>query len=130
MHYLTKDRRLCYAYNLLYISSCVNQKEKKKQQLIQKLLNKLSQMKIQSADQQVHLRCSLDTYLQTLVSLENILGKQPFCISSLLLQIQYNKVNDVCQPFFYNLDTILMAETQGFEPWEDFHPRRFSRPVH
>ena len=25
------DRRLCYAYNLLYISSCVNQKEKKKQ---------------------------------------------------------------------------------------------------
>ena len=23
-----------------------------------------------------------------------------------------------------------MAEEQGFEPWEDFHPRRFSRPVH
>lgn len=23
-----------------------------------------------------------------------------------------------------------MAEAQGFEPWEDFHPRRFSRPVH
>ena len=22
------------------------------------------------------------------------------------------------------------AEEQGFEPWEDFHPRRFSRPVH
>lgn len=22
-----------------------------------------------------------------------------------------------------------MAETQGFEPWEDFHPRRFSRPM-
>jgi hypothetical protein len=21
-----------------------------------------------------------------------------------------------------------MAEEQGFEPWEDFHPRRFSRP--
>jgi site-specific DNA recombinase len=24
----------------------------------------------------------------------------------------------------------IMAEEQGFEPWEDFHPRRFSRPVH
>ena len=24
----------------------------------------------------------------------------------------------------------VMAEAQGFEPWEDFHPRRFSRPVH
>ena len=24
----------------------------------------------------------------------------------------------------------VMAEEQGFEPWEDFHPRRFSRPVH
>ena len=23
-----------------------------------------------------------------------------------------------------------MAEEQGFEPWEDFHLRRFSRPVH
>jgi hypothetical protein len=23
-----------------------------------------------------------------------------------------------------------VAEEQGFEPWEDFHPRRFSRPVH
>ena len=23
-----------------------------------------------------------------------------------------------------------VAEAQGFEPWEDFHPRRFSRPVH
>ena len=25
---------------------------------------------------------------------------------------------------------IKLAEEQGFEPWEDFHPRRFSRPVH
>ena len=25
---------------------------------------------------------------------------------------------------------IKVAEAQGFEPWEDFHPRRFSRPVH
>ncbi len=24
----------------------------------------------------------------------------------------------------------MVAEAQGFEPWEDFHPRRFSRPVH
>ena len=24
----------------------------------------------------------------------------------------------------------MVAEEQGFEPWEDFHPRRFSRPVH
>ena len=23
-----------------------------------------------------------------------------------------------------------LAEAQGFEPWEGFHPRRFSRPVH
>ncbi len=23
-----------------------------------------------------------------------------------------------------------VAEEQGFEPWEDFHLRRFSRPVH
>jgi len=23
-----------------------------------------------------------------------------------------------------------MAEKQGFEPWVDFHLRRFSRPVH
>ena len=22
-----------------------------------------------------------------------------------------------------------MAGSQGFEPWEDFHPRRFSKPV-
>ena len=70
-------------------------------------------MKIQSADQQVHLRYSVDTYLQTLVFLENILGKQPFCISSLLLQIQYNKINDVCQPFFYNLDTIFYGGDSG-----------------
>lgn len=24
---------------------------------------------------------------------------------------------------------VIMAGSQGFEPWEDFHPRRFSRPV-
>lgn len=29
-----------------------------------------------------------------------------------------------------NALSIVMAEAQGFEPWEDFHPRRFSRPVH
>ena len=29
-----------------------------------------------------------------------------------------------------NINGVWMAETQGFEPWEDFHPRRFSRPVH
>ena len=29
-----------------------------------------------------------------------------------------------------NVLSIVMAEAQGFEPWEDFHPRRFSRPVH
>ena len=28
------------------------------------------------------------------------------------------------------MPNIKMAEEQGFEPWEDFHPRRFSRPVH
>lgn len=28
----------------------------------------------------------------------------------------------------YNFGKV--AEAQGFEPWEDFHPRRFSRPVH
>jgi hypothetical protein len=36
----------------------------------------------------------------------------------------------------YQYEKVLMplqkqvAEEQGFEPWEDFHPRRFSRPVH
>ena len=29
-----------------------------------------------------------------------------------------------------NVLSIVLAEAQGFEPWEDFHPRRFSRPVH
>jgi hypothetical protein len=38
--------------------------------------------------------------------------------------------------YIYQYGKILMplqkqvAEEQGFEPWEDFHPRRFSRPVH
>ena len=31
---------------------------------------------------------------------------------------------------FWECHKGVMAEEQGFEPWEDFHPRRFSRPVH
>ena len=33
-------------------------------------------------------------------------------------------------PLSYRGLSLRVAEVQGFEPWEDFHPRRFSRPVH